>query len=227
MSNASASAERADVASADAPATLLAAILAVQGEVTTLFKDKVAKVQSQKGNYEYRYIGLDTIVEAVGPILNKHGLVWMTFPGVTADGKPSLHYALAHAPSGEDRGGTMLLPVVAQGPQALGSALTYARRYSLCAVLNLVADEDDDAKAAQQTLLSSGQLARARANMTDAAKALLAEADGVYSERHAETLTRKDYDRYKDSTGYTEDGLQKLVEWLRANAPAPAEAAGA
>lgn len=34
-------------------------------------------------------------------------------------------------------------------PQAYGSALTYARRYSLAACLGLVADEDDDANAAQ------------------------------------------------------------------------------
>jgi hypothetical protein len=33
--------------------------------------------------------------------------------------------------------------------QALGSAITYARRYALTAVLNLVADEDDDGAAAQ------------------------------------------------------------------------------
>jgi hypothetical protein len=28
--------------------------------------------------------------------------------------------------------------------QGQGSAITYARRYALCAVLNLVADDDDD-----------------------------------------------------------------------------------
>ena len=32
--------------------------------------------------------------------------------------------------------------------QTLGSAITYARRYALTAVLNLVADEDDDGQAA-------------------------------------------------------------------------------
>jgi len=34
-------------------------------------------------------------------------------------------------------------------PQALGSALTYARRYSLAAMVGVVADEDDDGNAAQ------------------------------------------------------------------------------
>ena len=63
--------------------SLLTAILAVQGEVGTLFKDKVATVPTKSGGqYQYRYIALDAIVEQVGPILNKHGLVWMTFPGM-------------------------------------------------------------------------------------------------------------------------------------------------
>jgi hypothetical protein len=34
--------------------------------------------------------------------------------------------------------------------QGFGSAITYARRYSLCAVLNLVADDDDDGHRASQ-----------------------------------------------------------------------------
>ena len=43
----------------------------------------------------------------------------------------------------------MPLLITQPSPQGLGSALTYARRYSLCAVLNLVADADDDGQAAK------------------------------------------------------------------------------
>jgi len=39
-----------------------------------------------------------------------------------------------------------------EGAQSAGSAITYARRYLLCAVLNIAADEDDDgAKASKKT----------------------------------------------------------------------------
>ncbi len=37
------------------------------------------------------------------------------------------------------------------GQQALGSALTYARRYTICAVLCVCADEDDDGEAATRS----------------------------------------------------------------------------
>jgi ERF superfamily len=207
-----------------APGTLLEAILAVQAEVGTLFKDKTATVPTKTGGqYQYRYIGLDTIVEQVGPILNRNGLVWMTFPSLDTQGRPALAYRLSHAPTEKHVEGEMPLMVDKPGPQGMGSALTYARRYSLCAVLNLVADEDDDAKAASVNLQSAGQLARARANMTDRAKALLVEADEVYSQGGGEEwLPAAKYAEYKDSTGYVEDGLRRLVDWLRANVPARA-----
>lgn len=121
---------------------LLAALLAVQQEAPTLPKDK--SNPAFKGS---KYTPLDTIVEVVGPILAKHGLVWMTKPGSDAEGKPALHYVLAHAASGEREEGTMPLLLSKPDPQGQGSAITYARRYALCAVLNLVADEDDDGNA--------------------------------------------------------------------------------
>lgn len=126
----------------DKPAGLLSAILAVQGEATTLPKD------ATNPHYHSKFTPLDTIVEKVGPILNRHGLVWMTKPGSDEHGQPALHYTLAHAASGEREEGTMLLLLTKSDPQGQGSAITYARRYSLCAVLNLVADDDDDGQVA-------------------------------------------------------------------------------
>lgn len=118
--------------------TLLGALLAVQAEAPTLPKDKT------NPHYQSKYTPLDTIVERIGPILNKHGLVWITLPGRDEHGDPALHYRLAHAATGEAITGTMPLLLSKADPQGMGSGLTYARRYSICAVLNLVADDDDD-----------------------------------------------------------------------------------
>jgi ERF superfamily len=127
------------------PSRLLSALLAVQAEVGTLPKDKKATVRSEKGSYQYSYSSLDTIVETVGPILNRHGLIWISLPGSHLQtGMPELAYQLIHE-SGESIEGRMPLMLGGkQDSQALGSAITYARRYALTAVLNLVADEDDD-----------------------------------------------------------------------------------
>jgi hypothetical protein len=88
----------------------------------------------------------------------------MTLPGRDADGEPALTYRLAHAPTGDAIEGTMPLLLSKNDAQGQGSAITYARRYALCAVLNLVADDDDDgARAAagrsQQTPRNSPDLA--------------------------------------------------------------------
>jgi hypothetical protein len=50
--------------------------------------------------------------------------------------------------SGERISGNMKLPENTS-PQELGSWITYLRRYSLCAMLGIAADEDDDAGSAE------------------------------------------------------------------------------
>jgi hypothetical protein len=123
---------------------LLGAILAVQGEAPTLAKD------ATNPHFKSKYTPLDTIVETIGPILYRHKLVWMTLPGRDERGEPALAYRLAHAPTGEVLEGSMPLLLSKNDAQGMGSAITYARRYALCAVLNLVADDDDDgARAAR------------------------------------------------------------------------------
>lgn len=122
--------------------SLAKAILAVQAEAPTLPKDKT------NPHFGSKFTGLETITEKIGPILQKHGLIWMTFPGRDHDGQPALRYSLTHAESGETDGDTMPLLLGKGDMQSFGSAVTYARRYALCAVLGLVADEDDDGNAA-------------------------------------------------------------------------------
>lgn len=130
---------------------LLEALLAVQGELPTLPKDKI------NPHFGSRYTPLDTIVEQVGPILSRHRLIWTTLPSGTHE-KPTLAYRLAHVATGEAITGEMplLLGKDRDGnprvdSQGMGSAITYARRYALSSVLNLVADEDDDANAASSS----------------------------------------------------------------------------
>lgn len=189
--------------------SLLEAILAVQTEVGPIAKDAINPA------FQSKYTTLATIVETVGPILSKHELVWMTFPGSDEEGRPCLDYALVHAPTGVERGGRMPLLLTKQDPQGLGSALTYARRYSLCAVLNLVADDDDDGNAGSGKP-SAGELARAKSRMGDEEKVLLAEVDAIYAAwKGDKKITPAQLQEYKDKTSYTADGLQRLVNWLK------------
>jgi hypothetical protein len=121
----------------------LSALAALQAELPKLPKDKT------NPHFHSKFTGLDTIVDAVGPLLVKHRLVWMTMPGRDQFG-PYLEYRLVHVDSDAEGGifGRMPLLLTKDDMQGLGSALTYARRYALSSVLNLVADEDDDGSAA-------------------------------------------------------------------------------
>ncbi|MBA3688443.1 MAG: ERF family protein [Chloroflexi bacterium] len=120
---------------------LLAAMLAVQAAVQPIAKT------SENKHFGSKYASLDAIVEHVQPLLTEHGLVWSTMPTSNA-GVPGLRYHLSHVASGEEVTDIMPLLLVKQDSQGLGSALTYARRYALCSVLNLVTGDDDDGAAA-------------------------------------------------------------------------------
>lgn len=151
--------------------TLVEALLAFQAETPELRKDK------ENGAFRgVKYLSLDGLTDAVRPLLTKHGLVWITMPD-SIDGAPALSYRLMHK-TGEAISGTMPLVLSKQDAQGQGSAITYARRYALMAVLNLVADEDDDGNEASQRhngngraepdLLSEGSVAEVVAAITRA-----------------------------------------------------------
>lgn len=139
---------------------LLTALCAFQAEMPTLPED------ATNPHFRSKYCPLDTIVETATPILTKHGLAWSAFPCRDEHG-PALRYSLGHGKSGETIGDTMSLLAIKQDPQGQGSALTYARRYALCSVLNLVADDDDDGNAAGRTNATAPRSTPARSKPTE------------------------------------------------------------
>lgn len=101
---------------------------------------KVAKTGKNPA-FKSAYATLPQVLEAVLPTLTEVGLCFVQFP----DGE-SLTTRLMHT-SGEWMQASYALKPVQNTPQASGSALTYARRYALLAVLGL-GTEDDDGLAA-------------------------------------------------------------------------------
>jgi hypothetical protein len=93
-----------------------------------------------------KYADLADVTAQVLPRLAELGLVWTCaptmWPAVNEAGQFVLHYTLEHAETGDSIEGWY--PLGAGSPQQLGSAITYARRYCLCAVTGVAPDEDDD-----------------------------------------------------------------------------------
>lgn len=129
--------------------SLAAALAAFQMELPTIKKGNQAKVETKSGGeYKYQYADLADISPEVLPLLGKHGLSWSTQPNLLDDSMV-LHYELKHE-SGESIEGLYPLPNPSTPPQAMGSAITYARRYALCAVTGVApGGDDDDAQQAQ------------------------------------------------------------------------------
>jgi ERF superfamily protein len=136
------------------PGTLAEALAQLQGRLPRVAKEHTAKVTSQKtGNtHTYAYADLTDVSEKLLPLTASLGLSFTACPTIrTEDGRFVLAYTLLHH-SGETITGLYPLPDPDRlGPQDLGKAITYARRYALCAVTGLApGGDDDDAGAAQQ-----------------------------------------------------------------------------
>jgi hypothetical protein len=110
--------------------------------------------------HKSKYATLESILNAISESFVKYGLCLMQ-PTVIKDGQTIVKTIIYHTESGEEIAGELLLPSNLE-PQKVGSAISYYRRYSLCSLLAIVADEDDDgngtiakSKAISKTRLSS------------------------------------------------------------------------
>lgn len=108
--------------------TLTEALAAFQAVVPRMSKDETAKVKSDKANYTYGYAGLDQFVEIVEPVLGEHGMA-VTSKTTFVEGLFMLEVSLVHE-SGQRETAFWPLPDPRRvGPQDIGSAMTYGRRY--------------------------------------------------------------------------------------------------
>ena len=123
----------------------------------SIAKVSAAFVAAQKGfapalktstnpHFRSRYADLSACIEAVIDALNANGiaLIQETEP---SDNGVTVTTRLLHSSGESLTGGTLHVPADKQTPQGYGSALTYARRYSLMATCG-IAPEDDDGNAA-------------------------------------------------------------------------------
>lgn len=104
---------------------------------------KHAIKDAQNNHMKNTYATLSAVIDAVKEELLKNQIIIIQSP----DSK-QLVTRLQHV-SGEYIENTMDLILTKQDMQGLGSAITYARRYSLAAMLN-ISQEDDDGNLASQ-----------------------------------------------------------------------------
>lgn len=127
---------------------LAKALVAFNKEVKIIEKD------AKNPHFKNDYATLDTIINEVRPLLASHGLVIMQFPG--GDGEHyTLRTLLMHESGEWIESEPLTMKPVKNDPQGIGSCTTYARRYSLSAMLSLNTGEDDDGEGASRGNTSS------------------------------------------------------------------------
>ena len=114
---------------------LAAAFIEAQSEFPRIVK----ATPGQQGNRTYLYADLPSIIDAVYPVLHKHGLgVRQVFDG------DIIKTQLIHK-SGSCVDSVLPCSQDGLNPQDFGKKITYYRRYALVAMLGLSPDDDNDA----------------------------------------------------------------------------------
>lgn len=120
----------------------------MQSDLPEIDKDGQIKVG---GEVRSSYARLEDINEAIKPVLRQYGFA-ISFRVNTDSNKIEVVAVLSHR-RGHSISTTMVLPPDKSGSkydiQALGSSVSYGRRYTLCSLLNISAHgEDDNGEAA-------------------------------------------------------------------------------
>lgn len=156
---------------------------------------------STNPHYRSRYADLAACVEAVIDALNANGIALIQKTH-DSDNGVAVETLLMHESGEHISGGILHVPASKKDPQGYGSALTYARRYSLMATCGIAPEDDDgnssskpdrteEIESAKKAILSCKTLEelqrkwltlsvdtqKAIASVKDAVKASLMEAD--------------------------------------------------
>ena len=102
--------------------------------------------QSTNPHFRSKYVDLAGCVEAVIDALNANGLALQQFSH-ERDGGVAIETRLIHESGEVIDCGVLFVPATKQDAQGYGSALTYARRYSLMAACGIAPEDDDGNKA--------------------------------------------------------------------------------
>ena len=118
-----------------------AALVEMQAESTH------ANFDSKNPHFKSKYASLAEVIDTAKPVLAKHGLAVIQLPAFRENIGHVLCTRIVHK-SGQWIEDEMRLNPIKDDPQGLGSALTYARRYSIPGVCMIASEDDDDGNAA-------------------------------------------------------------------------------
>jgi hypothetical protein len=100
-------------------------------------------------HFKSRFVSLKGVCDAVRRPLHDAGITFKQLIDFDDPDRPYVRTVLTHIEGGGEEGRCPIYTAKKNDPQALGSAITYARRYGLAAICGLApSDEDDDGESA-------------------------------------------------------------------------------
>lgn len=152
--------------------------------------------------FKSKYAPLNDILNLVRPLLSKHGLSVLQSP--SGDGQNVTVTTLITHESGEwIESDPLTLKADKATAQGAGSAITYARRYALSAMLGISSEDDDDGNIASQTEEKNGKKQagnrKTSAAINASAVATEKQIKAIYAIMH--TIGVKDDDKIKEEVG--------------------------
>lgn len=182
----------------------------VLNEVPNFVTDETA----QAGNRTYKYLNLATILKTIKPVFEKYGLAFSQ--RVTFDNTGETRQAIGTVETiifdDTDQMTVCSYPFFVTGdPQQVGSAITYARRYSLYAVLGIFPDKDDDGAYAKQRYETADRAISAE-QYANLVKAM--DAHNILSAERGDFINSTLKRRVRGWNGLTQTDLDSLMNTI-------------
>ena len=175
---------------------------------------KSPKKSAVNPHFKSKYAPLEEIIKVATPTMAANGL--SHFQSTSSDGESVIVTTVLMHTSGEFiESDPLRLPMGKATAQGAGSSLTYARRYSLSAILGIAAEEDDDANGAsdQQAPSTNKQAASDKQlNLINKLLVDVAKATNISRDRAYETLKAK---MKKDMEWYTPQDASQAIKILQ------------
>lgn len=132
------------------------ALAQFQSRMPVVFKSRTAKVK----DWQYSFASYDDVMRDAAPILADCKIA-LSFSTEPAQGGIKVTCRVRHGTHFEDHTLTVPIPAMTvNDTQRFGAALSYAKRYALCAALNIVVSDEDDDASRQMELVNAQDLAQ-------------------------------------------------------------------
>jgi hypothetical protein len=159
--------------------------------------------------FKSKYADLTEVIETVKKPLNDNGITFLQIVEVDEQGRQVVETTLLHESGEFISGKTLVVTAKQNDPQALGSAITYAKRYGLQAICGLPTDDDDgEAAMARKQKVQSESVTQ-----LDALKMMVQELKKTPSQ--IQKMLEWVGSKSTSLDGLTEDEASKLIAALR------------